>query len=253
MTRGLLLIATVAVASAAAAEVRLRDHRSVEMTLAQPAARIVTLAPYLTELAFAAGAGDKLVGVSAFSDFPPEAQRLPRVSDSAHVDFEAFVRLAPDLVLAWRSGNRARDIAQLEARGLRVFVTEPAGLEDVPPTLLELSTTVTRLPRLTRNSASSHPCIAPPMITIRAPRGIQSLVSQLSCRGPRNLKSAFDCRWSFDAGSTILLSIPGICGTTGTPPTARTTTSGLICSTAAPVTCRPSFTATPSLAICVVR
>jgi iron complex transport system substrate-binding protein len=132
VTRGFVLIAALAATSVASADLRLRDDRGVEMALAQPASRIVTLAPYLTELAFAAGAGAKLVGVSAFSDFPPEAKALPRVSDSAHVDFEAFVRLVPDLVLAWRSGNRARDIAQLEARGLRVFVTEPAGLEDVP-------------------------------------------------------------------------------------------------------------------------
>jgi iron complex transport system substrate-binding protein len=132
MLRAALLAAALAAAQAAAADIRLRDDRGVELALGQPAARIVTLAPYLTELAFAAGAGAKLVGVSAFSDFPPEARALPQISDSAHVDFEALARLTPDLVLAWRSGNRPRDIAQLEARRLRVFVTEPGGLEDVP-------------------------------------------------------------------------------------------------------------------------
>ena len=127
-----LAVCAVAVAHAAGAEIRLRDDRGVEAYLPQPASRIVSLAPYLTELAFAAGAGSKLIGVSAFSDFPPAASELPVVADSAHVDFEAIARLKPDLVLAWRSGNRARDLAQLEARGFRLFVTEPSRLEDVP-------------------------------------------------------------------------------------------------------------------------
>lgn len=133
VARSLALAAcAVVVAHAAKAEVRLRDDRGIEAHLPQPASRIVSLAPYLTELAFAAGAGAKLIGVSAFSDFPAEAKELPVVADSAHVDFEAIARLKPDLVLAWRSGNRARDLAQLEARGFRLFVTEPSRLEDVP-------------------------------------------------------------------------------------------------------------------------
>ena len=132
MNRGALLAVALAAAHTASAEVRLRDDRGVEIALAQPAARIVALAPHLTELAFAAGAGGKLIGVSAFSDFPPEAKKLPIIGDSAHVNLEEIARLAPDLVLAWRSGNPARNVAQLEARGLRVFVTEPSRLEDVP-------------------------------------------------------------------------------------------------------------------------
>jgi iron complex transport system substrate-binding protein len=126
----LALLAAIA-AGAAPAEVRLRDDRGVEVVLAQPATRIVTVAPHLAEVAFAAGAGARLAGVSAFSDHPPEAARLPVVSDATHVDFEALTRLKPDLVLVWQSGNRARDFAQLEARGFRVFVTEPTRPEDV--------------------------------------------------------------------------------------------------------------------------
>lgn len=119
-------------AQGAAAQIALRDDRGVEVVLAAPAARIVALAPHLAESAFAAGAGAKLVGVSAHSDFPPEAARIAVVSDATHVDFEALARLEPDLVLAWRSGTRARDVAQLEARGFRVFATDAAALADVP-------------------------------------------------------------------------------------------------------------------------
>lgn len=116
----------------ACAQVALRDDRGVEVALAAPAARIVALAPHLVEIAFAAGAGAKLVGVSAYSDFPAAAAQLPVVSDATHVDLEALAMLKPDLVLAWRSGTRARDVAQLEARGFRVFSTDAGTLEDVP-------------------------------------------------------------------------------------------------------------------------
>jgi iron complex transport system substrate-binding protein len=119
-------------AQAAAAQIALRDDRGVEVALAAPATRIVALAPHLAEIAFAAGAGAKLVGVSAYSDFPPAAAQLPVVSDALHVDFEALALLKPDLVLAWRSGNRARDVAQVEARGFRVYSTDAGALEDVP-------------------------------------------------------------------------------------------------------------------------
>lgn len=98
---------------------------------AQTYHRIATLTPHLTELVYAAGAGDKLVGVSAYSDYPPEAARLPIVGSNGRANIEALYRLAPDLILAWRSGNWAPDVAELERRGFKVLTTEPASLRDV--------------------------------------------------------------------------------------------------------------------------
>lgn len=132
MNRAVAATLLALVAQSAAGEIAQRDDRGVEIVLAAPAARIVALAPHLVEAAFAAGAGGKLVGVSTHSNFPAEAAKIAVVSDATHVDFEALARLKPDLVLAWRSGTRARDVAQLEARGLRVFSTDAAVLEDVP-------------------------------------------------------------------------------------------------------------------------
>jgi iron complex transport system substrate-binding protein len=110
---------------------QLADDRGTMVRLAAPAMRIVTLAPHLAEIAFASGAGEKLVGTARFSDFPAAAQRLPRVGDAARVDVERILLLQPDLVLAWKSGNQAGDLTRLERLGLRVFVTEPSGLSDV--------------------------------------------------------------------------------------------------------------------------
>jgi iron complex transport system substrate-binding protein len=115
-----------------AASVTLIDDRGVTVRLERPAQRIVTLAPSLTELAFAAGAGQAVVGVAAYSDYPPAANRLPVVASSGGVDLEGLLAVKPDLVLAWRSGNRPTDLERLEQLGIPVLATEPRQLADVP-------------------------------------------------------------------------------------------------------------------------
>ncbi len=111
---------------------RLTDDRGRDVQLNGPAKRIISLSPSLTELMFEAGAGDKLVGVTRYSDHPDAARRIPDVGDSSHLDLERIVALKPDLVIAWRSGNALSDIEKLEKLGLTVFSTEAARLEDIP-------------------------------------------------------------------------------------------------------------------------
>ena len=100
--------------------------------------RIVTLAPNLTELVFAAGAGDLLVGVSAYSDFPPAARSLPVVSDAFTVDQEQLALLKPDLLLAWQSGTPVHVVDELRAAGFNVEAITTRGLDDVPVALLRI-------------------------------------------------------------------------------------------------------------------
>lgn len=95
------------------------------------APRLVSLAPHITELVYAAGAGEQLVGVVEYSDFPAAAQQLPRVGDAFRVDYEALTRLRPDIVLAWESGNPAEIVRRLRELGLRVVALEPQVLADV--------------------------------------------------------------------------------------------------------------------------
>ncbi len=103
---------------------------------AQP--RLLSLAPHLTELTFAAGAGNLLVGAVAFSDYPPEARAIPRVGDAFRLDYEAIADLRPDIVLAWPSGNSTLAIEQLQALGYRVVELEPRGLDSIPEQLLTI-------------------------------------------------------------------------------------------------------------------
>lgn len=96
-----------------------------------PSNRVVTLAPNLAELMFAAKAGDKLVGISAYTDFPPAAVELPIVSDAFMVDQEQLALLKPDLLLAWKNGTPAHVVDQLREAGFRVEVIQTDSLDDV--------------------------------------------------------------------------------------------------------------------------
>jgi iron complex transport system substrate-binding protein len=131
------MIRAVAIAIAVSTSVgahalQVRDDRGVTVTLERPAERIVTLAPHLAEIAFAAGAGAKLIGVSTFTRHPPEAERLPVIASYGRVDLERLIALRPQLVLAWQSGNSPLQIERLERLGFPVFATETRSLVDIP-------------------------------------------------------------------------------------------------------------------------
>ena len=95
------------------------------------ATRIVTLAPNLAELVFAVGAGDQLVGVSAWSDYPRDVLKLPEVGDAFMVDEEQLAILDPDLLLVWESGTPTHTVDELRRRGYRVETVRTRGLDDV--------------------------------------------------------------------------------------------------------------------------
>ena len=107
-------------------------------SLAAPARRIVSLAPHLTELLFAAGAGDRVVGASAWSDYPPAARAIPRIGDSHAFDIERIVALRPDLVVAWDAGNAPRHLARFRRLGIPVHVEGAARLDDIGAALERL-------------------------------------------------------------------------------------------------------------------
>ena len=97
--------------------------------------RIVSLAPSLTELAYAAGAGETLVGTVEYSDYPAAARALPRVGDGWRVDIERVLALQPDLVLAWSSGTPQETITRLKSLNLRVVSIPTYRLADIPAAL----------------------------------------------------------------------------------------------------------------------
>lgn len=125
-----MVLAAVAF-KALAQPLEIRDDRGIVFKFESPARRIVALAPHLAELAYAAGAGGRLIAVSRYSDYPPAATNLPQIGDAARFDAERLLELKPDLLLGWKSGNPQSEIVRLEKLGLRVFVTEIERLPDI--------------------------------------------------------------------------------------------------------------------------
>jgi iron complex transport system substrate-binding protein len=105
---------------------------------APPARRVVTLAPHLTELVFAAGGGDRVVGVMRYSDYPAAALALPVIGDAFAINLEAIAGLRPDLVLAWRSGTNERQRDRLQALHVRVVDNEIERVEDIAASLRQI-------------------------------------------------------------------------------------------------------------------
>ncbi len=100
--------------------------------------RIITLAASLTEIVFALGQGHRLVGVEQFSDFPPEARKLPKVGSYINPDVERIVALRPDLCLAIKDGNPYHSVARLESLGIPIYAVDPRNLQGVIDTVLEI-------------------------------------------------------------------------------------------------------------------
>lgn len=128
---GILFCCTVFKASAFV----LTDDSKAQITFDTPPQRIVSLAPNLTELAYAAGMGPRIVAVTAYSDYPDAAKQLPQVGDAFRLDWERIVAFKPDLILAWQSGLSARDYAAFKKLKLKFMVLEPHRLDDIPKAL----------------------------------------------------------------------------------------------------------------------
>ncbi len=120
------------------AEIVVTDDAGQVVRLRAPAQRIVSLAPHVTELLFAAGAGVRVVGVSAFSDYPEAARHLPQVSGGMRLDMERILALKPDVAVGWQSGSTHADMEKLTALGIPVFFAAPQRLDAIPDTLLRL-------------------------------------------------------------------------------------------------------------------
>ena len=119
------------------ADIHLKGADGVEVVLAAPAQRVVSLAPDLSELIYDVGAGDTLKGAVEYSDYPAAAKQVPRVGDAFHVDLEKLVALKPDLVLVWQGGTPQALIEKL--RGLKLTVLS-LGTHELPDIASNLQT-----------------------------------------------------------------------------------------------------------------
>jgi len=125
---GLTILAMAANASAA---ITVRDDDGNAVTLQKPAQRVIAMAPHVTELLYAAGGGDKIVGAVTYSDYPEAAKKLPRIGDNRQVDMERIIAMKPDLIVIWMHGSSERQIETLRQLNIPMFHSEPTKLDGI--------------------------------------------------------------------------------------------------------------------------
>ena len=110
------------------------------ITLPAPANRILSLGPHITENLFSAGAGDKVVGVVEYSDYPPQARRIQSIGGGyAQINLEAVIALAPDLVVAWQTAGNRESLEKIVDLGFPVYYSEPRDFDDIIENIEELA------------------------------------------------------------------------------------------------------------------
>lgn len=131
------LMACLSITCAQAA-ITVKDDGGQSVTVAKPALRIISLAPSVTELLFAAGGGSRVVGAVNYSDFPEAAKRIPRIGSNREIDMELLISLKPDLIVAWRHNSSDRQIEMVRQLGIPVFQSDAQTLDAIPDSVERL-------------------------------------------------------------------------------------------------------------------
>lgn len=100
--------------------------------------RIIALSPHSVELLFAIGAGDRIVGALEYSDYPKAALDIPRLGNFNGIQIEKVVELQPDLIIAWKTGNKNSDLEKLQSLGFNIFYSHPQNISEISSELIKL-------------------------------------------------------------------------------------------------------------------
>ncbi|WP_256082122.1 cobalamin-binding protein [Massilia sp. YIM B04103] len=199
MKKYLLTLACLAALQAQAA-ITVNDDDGKAVTVQKPALRVVSLAPHVTELLFAAGGGDKIVGAVTYSDYPEAAKKIPRVGDNRQVDMERLIALKPDLLVVWRHGSSERQIDMLRQLNIPIFHSEPQTLDAIPEGLI-------RLGQLMGTESAAQPAAA------EMKRKLAALRAQYAGRPPvRTFYQVWDKPLYTLNGSHIVSDALRVCG-----------------------------------------
>lgn len=122
----------------AMAAITAQDDVGRQLVLQKPAQRIVSLAPNTTELLFAAGAGERIVGTVEYSDYPQAARAIPSIGSFEQIDIERLIALKPDLIVLWADGGMARQLDTVRRLGIPIFYSSAHRLADIPASIERL-------------------------------------------------------------------------------------------------------------------
>ena len=113
------------------AAISVQDGAGQTVTVPHEIRKVVALTPHAAELAYSAGAGSKLVGVTQESDYPEPVKSLPKIGSYVQINLESIIKLKPDLVIAWQDGGQAPLIQALRQAGIPVFMSHPLTPQDI--------------------------------------------------------------------------------------------------------------------------
>lgn len=122
----------------ASAAITVRDDDGKDVTIRQPARRVIALAPHVAELLYAAGGAQHIIAAVDYADYPEQAKLLPRVGNNRQIDLERVVALKPDLIVVWLHGSSERQVEQIRALGIPMFHSEPKKLDDIAASVSRL-------------------------------------------------------------------------------------------------------------------
>ena len=193
------LLATV-LALPAHAAITVRDDDGNAVTLEKPAQRILALAPHITELLFAAGGGEKIVGVVSYSDYPEAAKKIANVGDNRQYDMERIIAMKPDLIVVWMHGSAERQIAMLRQLKVPIYHSDPKKLADIPNNMERLGQLM-----------GTEKVAAPAATQLRA--RLASMSAQYSQRPPvRLFYQVWDKPLYTISGASIISDAMRVCG-----------------------------------------
>lgn len=198
LTLPILLASLLSLPAQAAISVRDDDGNTV--TVQKPAQRVLALAPHITELLFAAGGGDKIVGAVSYSDYPEAAKKIPHVGDNRQFDMERIIAMRPDLIVIWRHGSADRQIAMLRQLKVPIYHSDPKKLADI-------AEGVERLGQLMGTDNVARPAAA--QLRTR----LASLTNQYGKRAPvRVFYQVWDKPLYTISGASIISDAMRVCG-----------------------------------------
>ncbi len=92
---------------------------------------IIALSPHIVEMLYDIGAGEQIIGTTAFADYPEQAKNIPVIGNYLRLQIEKVITLQPDLIIAWKSGNPSDDLARLQQLGFKIIYSQPNTFADI--------------------------------------------------------------------------------------------------------------------------
>ena len=135
-----------------AASICARDDAGRQVCTSKPIQRIVSLSPGSTELIFAAGGGDRVVGIDEHSDYPPSVSTIQRIGGYPNISIESIVALKPDLIVAWAGGNSPQLTSMLESFGSNLFYINPVNFTEISSVIRRLGSLLETMPEASESA-----------------------------------------------------------------------------------------------------